>query len=125
MITTELDLIGKVAVAVTRNENSLFPYGNENIRFTLDNGDVYELTHTQDCCESVYIEDINGDLSWLVGHPILSAEITYSDGNQGESSTWSFCRFSTYAGTVVIRFFGESNGYYSETAELIKCEKES
>ncbi len=96
-------------------------YENEAIEFTAHDGSVYVLTHIQDCCESVSIESIDGDLSDLVGTPLLMAEETYKEGDSDwGSSTWSFYKFATVNGYVTIRFFGESNGYYGESADLIK-----
>lgn len=113
------DLLGKVLSSV-ENRN------DEELVFTLDNGKKYKLYHEQDCCESVCIEDIIGDLSDLVGSPILMAEeITNRDENpQGvsnkehqESFTWTFYKLATKNGYVTIRWYGESNGYYSESVD--------
>jgi hypothetical protein len=77
--------------------------------------------HYQDCCESVDIEDIVGDLSDLVGNPILRAS---EDRNRelntknDESFTWTFYNISTIKGHVTIRWYGSSNGYYSESVSI-------
>lgn len=83
----------------------------------------FQLYHQQYCCEGVYIEDIAGSLTDLVGSPILRSEVSFnSEGTSKEayddSHTWSFYKFATNKGYVDIRFYGSSNGYYSETAEL-------
>jgi len=80
--------------------------------------------HTQDCCESVDINDIVGDLEDLVGEPLLLAEQvqgeTPVDFNEEdhESVTWTFYKFATRKGYVDVRWLGESNGYYSEGVDL-------
>lgn len=76
--------------------------------------------HSQDCCESVYIDEIVGDLHDLEYAPILVAEERTGDtppgvDEPGESYTWTFYTFRTIYGSVDVRWLGTSNGYYSES----------
>lgn len=92
---------------------------------TFENDTVrYTLYHSQDCCESVYVEEIIGDLEDLENLPLLIArEDTNAEDPgtcDGESYTWTFYNFATYKGYVTIRFLGESNGYYSEEVSVRK-----
>ena len=85
----------------------------------------YIFYHSQDCCESVYIESISGDLNDLIGVPLLLAEEVSSDDegplNEYEDSyTWTFYKFGTIKGYVDVRWYGTSNGYYSESVNLRK-----
>ena len=83
--------------------------------------------HAQDCCESVTVDDIIGDLNDLLGEPIIVAEEVVSDENpEGveidyqDSFTWTFYKFANRNGYVDIRWYGESNGYYSESVDFIQ-----
>ena len=40
---------------------------SSEISFTTTDGEVYRMFHYQDCCESVYVYDIVGDMEDLVG----------------------------------------------------------
>lgn len=89
-----------------------------DITFTLANGDQYMLFHRQDCCEDVHIEDICGDWADIVGHEIRTArEVVGGDGRRlseyDEDFQWTFYDIATFYGSVTIRFYGGSNGYYS------------
>lgn len=93
---------------------------------TFENDEVrYVLYHNQDCCESVVVEEIIGDIEDLEGWPLLIAREDHDADDpgtcQGESYTWTFYSFATFKGYVTIRFLGESNGYYSEE---VYCKKE-
>jgi hypothetical protein len=77
------------------------------------------MEHSQDCCESVYIENIDGDLDDLIGNPILHAEAsTKDDPEAGEVGMWTFYKIATVKGWVDIRWYGSSNGYYGIGVDL-------
>ena len=112
------ELLGKTLTSAEVRDDG------ESIVFTTTDGEQYKMRHRQDCCENVYIESIAGDLSDLVGEPLLRAEekISYDDPPPYDcgSYTWTFYTFATRKGYCDIRWFGTSNGYYSEGVDLVK-----
>lgn len=106
------DLKGKVLTDVKQ-------VSDDQINFTCNNGIKYKMYHSQDCCETVTIEDINGTLSDLIGEEILLAEERSSqkETNFG-SETWTFYTIRTKKVSIDIRWYGESNGYYSEEVDF-------
>jgi hypothetical protein len=113
-------LVGKVITKIEGLSN-----GSGEVKFITEDGNTFTQEHFQDCCESVSVEDVAGDLEDLIGSPILFAdERTSSDPEPGQrvesydSFTWTFYRIGTAKGTVVIRWYGSSNGYYSERASF-------
>ena len=115
--------------------------GSEQVDFTTTCGRKFRLYHRGDCCERVSIVDVSGDESALVGQMIVlaressSKEEKYVDPSNervkqlnqivpqfDDSNTWTFYTLATVKGWVDIRWFGSSNGYYSEevTFEEVK-----
>lgn len=115
------DLVGKV---LTKIKGAI---GDDSMKFVCSDGTQYQLWHQQDCCEGVSIEDICGDLNDLIGSPIVVAEESTSGDNPPgvdmesryqDSFTWTFYKLDTAKGGVTIRWYGESNGYYSESVDF-------
>ena len=115
-------LIGKTITSINTDKR-------EFIEMITTEGDKWRMYHAQDCCESVEIEDINGELDDLIGSPILMAEavshenetpdeIKALDKDDYGSFTWTFYKFATQRGYVTIRWYGSSNGYYSERVDF-------
>lgn len=109
-------LLGKVLTSVTSTDDEI-------IFNTKDT--TYKLCHEQECCESVRIESIVGDLSDLVGHPILLAEeVSNTEWEGDERMRWTFYKLATIKGYVDIRWFGRSNGYYSERVDFVEIDEQ-
>lgn len=92
--------------------------GSEDVRFEFTDGTALRMYHEQDCCETVDIQQIDGEGSDLLGEPLAMAEIVSSErseGEYGDSQTWTFVKFATIKGYVTVRWLGSSNGYYGET----------
>lgn len=123
-----------------------YPQYNESDRVIFEDteGYLFILHHESDCCETVELNDVVGDVNDLVGYPLLEAELVESDLSDlkqlpptdptferlavthksvveesiYESATWSYYKFATIKGHVSLRWLGESNGYYSESVHL-------
>lgn len=102
------------------------------VYFTLLDGRQFKMYHEQDCCESVYITDICGDVSDLVDSEIVHFDERTNEGDSNskdkpdewsESFTWTFYDIQTRKGSVTLRWLGESNGYYSESVDFQWGEK--
>ena len=111
------------SISVKRND------GDDVITFKTVDGKEYQMYHDQGCCESVTIDDICGDLDDLIGSEILQAEEASQntdpedveiDEVYRDAFTWTFYKLATIKGCVTIRWYGESNGYYSERVSLVR-----
>lgn len=130
------ELLGKTLADIKASSDEIF--------FLTTNGERYKMYHDQDCCESVSIDDICGDLDDLIGYPIVVAEEVSNDdfvdayensfnkvdkwgyrinadgATEPASYTWTFYKLATRKGYVTIRWFSSSNGYYSESVDFEK-----
>lgn len=115
------EMMGKCFLSVKQTTDELI--------FLSKDGSGVKFYHDQDCCETVYIEDVCGDLNDLcdpnLDIPIIVAEEVVSDRRDGlnldgdESFTWTFYKFATIKGSVTVRWYGSSNGYYSEGVDIM------
>ena len=113
-------LVGLVLSDVSGMEKS-----SDEVSFKDTTGRYFRMSHHQDCCENVYLYDVVGDYLDLIGTPILRAEKRTSTDladdprdpetrTNEDSFTWTFYEIATISGSVTLRWFGASNGYYSE-----------
>ena len=114
------ELLGRTVSHIEQSDHELILY--------LSRINYVRFYHHQECCEDVYIEDVCGDINDLVGSPLLVAEeVTDYTGpaTEDESWTWTYYRFATQRGSVSVRWYGSSNGYYSESVdiEVVDCTK--
>jgi hypothetical protein len=81
--------------------------------------------HDQDCCESVRIEDTQGNWHELIGKVIVEAseDVRSSGPRCSESWTRTTLTFRVDGATVISRWIGESNGYYSESVDIEELTK--
>lgn len=116
------ELLGKTIVDIYGAEVE-----SEAIAFICSDGSKYLMYHEQDCCESVDVNDICGDIACLLNTPITKAEEVveshhWEDEDEDDSYTWTFYHLGTVKGYVTIRWYGSSNGYYSESVSLAKIQ---
>lgn len=96
----------------------------DELVFTLANGKMYKMHHAQDCCEDVNLVDICGDLTWLIGSPILQAECVESEEDTEDMRAgWTFYKLATIQGYVTLRWYGTSNGSYSVGVNFEELER--
>ena len=108
------DLVGKAIKGLA--------YSDEYFQILTDDC-VYIFYHEYSCCESVWLTQVDGISDKLIGSRIVIAEVV-TDEKDTECGhiTWSFYKIGTNKGMIDFRWQGESNGYYSETVDLVKIE---
>mgnify|MGYP001128589960 CR=1 FL=1 len=123
-IDLQTELLGKTLV-------ECYKEGCDELHLITKTGTHYKLYHEQDCCENVTIEDICGDLFDLVGAPLIEVEIVTNSNSHPadvncdldpyeDSFTWTFYKLRTAKGSVTIRWYGTSSGYYSERVDVMR-----
>lgn len=112
------EIVGKVLIKIEGlvvNSEKVVLYFNDNTQM--------EFEHKQDCCEEVYLLDYICDPTLIKPTVVLSAEERTSNniscpvtclGKRDDSNTWTFYTINTTTGEIFMRWYGSSNGYYSE-----------
>lgn len=121
------ELLGKTLITIDKLKN------DDRLIFCCSDGTKYRMYAEESCSNDVdvYIDDIAGDLNMLIGHPLLMAEeahnpeLTAKDSYYDPSYTWTFYKFATILGYVTIRWYGRSNGCYSEEVYFERIEMSS
>jgi hypothetical protein len=112
----------KVNKQSTAIERTTGPW--DTVSFVFDNGDRAEFYHSQDCCETVELTRVFGNVENLVGEPLTIAEDDHPSDpdwhkeSYDEHHTWTRYRFGTLKGIVEFWWLGESSGYYGEDVDL-------
>lgn len=110
------DLVGKTLISIDGCRA-----GSDTITFTCSDGTVYRQLQ-DDYLGDVFVESVNGDTQNIIGRKIVIAEeksnVDAPPRKGSESYTWTFYTIATVKGYLDIRWYGESNGYYSETADF-------
>lgn len=102
---------------------------SDEILLTTESGRKIQIYHDQDCCESVGIVDTEGNWQNLIGKPLLEASQEIDPDNDpifsqhkpedsDDSRTDTKLTFRVDGATVINRWIGESNGYYSEFVDF-------
>lgn len=102
------------------------PGKEHEIQITTECGRMFRFYHSVDCCESVQIakaKDGDGNLLTLIGKTLIDvshATDSENDPPSEHSDSWTntTITFRTDSETVISRWIGESNGYYSEDVDL-------
>lgn len=75
--------------------------------------------HWQDCCESVYVAQVDGDIEDVVGKTIFLFEerTVFTEEEWGDHLLSTFYTIRTDGGDLTWRWDGRSNGYYSVSVD--------
>lgn len=111
------ELEGKTLTKVEHN--------NEEVVFDCSDGSRFQMYHSQDCCESVWLDRIDGDLQKLIGNKIVKAveQPGHEFDPQASRESVTFTDFvltDDMGREVTLHWIGESNGYYSESVYFVK-----
>ena len=88
---------------------------NHCMEFVFTEGPRVVQFHVQQCCEQVWLEDIDGDISRLIGQTIIQAEERDATTNKYKAY---FYTIRTNLDSVTLRWFGDGgdSGWYAAEA---------
>ena len=123
----KLELFAKVIKSIEGLEE-----GSEAVTITFEGGSYFKQWHDQDCCESVEINQVDNNPSKFIGavaHELIEKVVDRDDMSKSDlpdycdSITATFYTLKTSKGYLDWRWYGESNGYYSESVECVFTKK--
>jgi len=108
----EQKVTGKTVVNVVVGKNS---DDNDIVTIKFTDGSYLTMQHYQDCCEGVVLEDYSLDeLLALKGQKLVSAyETTDYQTTEYGDQCYTFYSIQGDSSSATLRWYGESNGYYS------------
>ena len=91
--------------------------------FHTDDNKIYLMSHRQNCCESVGVQDISGNLQDLVGEVVSYADSdceTPPGEDVSHYDSFTFTNFHIKSGQIYVKitWLGTSNGYYGEGVDF-------
>lgn len=94
--------------------------GSQEVVVYFESGEILRFYHEQDCCETVELVDI--DCMFDIHDTAIKAyELEIATEHQmsgGGDLQWTFYFLRTSRGTLWMRWYGSSNGYYSTAVEI-------
>lgn len=121
-------VIGKVIIGIED-----LTVDSDKVIFTFKDGTQLIQYHEQDCCEGVFVSQVDGDVKKHLNATVTAFKekvVTndmdeYIEVNEyEESATATFYTLVTNRGYLDWRWQGGSNGNYSERVDLILTKKE-
>lgn len=93
-------------------------YGRPEVHFYMEDGAIVKVYHCQECSESVDIDTMDKeDLAMCIGDgPVTFTRTTDRIGTV--EGTYTFITLQSQHNNATFSFRGESNGHYSEEAEM-------
>lgn len=111
-ISTLDGFIGMTITAVERGfVESDWRGEQEYLEFTFSDGSITTMSHIQDCCESVTLEEVIGDFEDIIDSPIVVFSETTEQAVEWGSPRWTFYKIDTIKGGVTLRWYGDSEYY--------------
>lgn len=116
-------LMGSVPIEVLKSKKiTKVTASEEEVLLECSDGSRYKMVHYQDCCEHVHLTNPEEALKLQDAMVLLASENNPEDkplNEYDDSYTWTFFTIVTDNGVHILKWYGTSNGYYSESVDFI------
>ena len=102
-----------------------YEQNSDRVIFNFENGARIIFAHEPECCESVFLADLDENIQ--VGERLMFLEVRtqcLEPNEDHEGMTWTFITILTDKCHETMRWVGESNGWYSEKPTIIFIDKD-